>query len=96
MLSGLCALRMDGSTIVEVLGKGMDSDDLDDFMDEYGAEAQEDIFLYYFGDGEDGSKMCIRDRHLFIAEVQPIQIFSTSAFPKEGQIFSPKFSFFKI
>ena len=55
MLSGLCALRMDGSTIVEVLGKGMDSDDLDDFMDEYGAEAQEDIFLYYFGDGEDGS-----------------------------------------
>ena len=57
MLTGLCALRMDGENIAEVVASGMDSDDLDDFMDEYGNKSPEEtgINLYYFGDGEDGS-----------------------------------------
>jgi hypothetical protein len=37
MLAGLCALRMDGDQILEVIADDMDSDDLDDFMD--GAKA---------------------------------------------------------
>ena len=63
MLSGLCALRMDGSTIVEVLKDEMDADDLDDFMDgtgdfagmTYASEAQgsNNVYLYYFGDADD-------------------------------------------
>ena len=60
MLVGLCALQMneaDGSKIDKVVVDDMDSDDLDDFMDTYGTKSQEEtgIYLYYFGDDEDGS-----------------------------------------
>ena len=55
MLVGLCALRMNGSQIVEVIDDDMDGDDLDDFMDKYSGESQEDsgVYLYYFGDSDD-------------------------------------------
>ena len=35
MLVGLCALKMNGSTIEAVIDDDMDSDDLDNFMDAY-------------------------------------------------------------
>ena len=55
MLVGLCALEMDGSKIVSVINDDMDSDDLDDFMDTYGVQAQKDtnVYLYYFGNAGD-------------------------------------------
>ena len=61
MLTGLCALEMDGSTIVSVIEDDMDADDLDDFMDGvgkyagYSTESQDasNVYLYYFGDSDD-------------------------------------------
>ncbi len=58
MLTGLNALVMnetDGEIIEEVLYDDMDSDDLDDFMDEVDAGTYKDtnVYLYYFGDDED-------------------------------------------
>ena len=55
MLHGLCALQMNGDEIVRVIDKDMDSDALDDFLDTYGVEATNDVFLYYFGDADDGA-----------------------------------------
>ena len=58
MLVGLCALEMNGDQIVKVIDDDMDSDDLDDFMDsDIAAESQSDnnVYLYYFGDSDDGS-----------------------------------------
>ena len=51
MLTGLCALKMSGSKIVDVIDDDMDADGLDDFMDKYGTESQanSDVYLYYFG-----------------------------------------------
>jgi glucan-binding YG repeat protein len=55
MLTGLCALEMDGSKIVRVIKCNMDGDEFDDFMDsKLGVnvhENQEDtnVYLYYFG-----------------------------------------------
>jgi glucan-binding YG repeat protein len=57
MLTGLCALKMNGEYITQVLYDNMDSDDLDKFMNnkenKYDVEttAQEDgkVYLYYFG-----------------------------------------------
>ncbi len=58
MLTGLCALRTNGSEIIEVIANDMDSDDLDDFMDEMVGESGiyddgEAIYLYYFGADSD-------------------------------------------
>ena len=63
MLTGLCALTMDdqdGEIIDEVLYADMDSDDLDDFMDEVDkfnagedSKVTADTYLFYFGDNED-------------------------------------------
>ena len=58
MLIGLCALEMnkeDGSKIDKVIMDDMDSDDLDDFMDNVDAGLYDDsnVYLYYFGDDAD-------------------------------------------
>ena len=55
MLTGLCALKMSGSKIVDVIDDDMDADGLDDFMDKYGTESQanSDVYLYYFGNDAD-------------------------------------------
>ncbi|MEW4411215.1 argininosuccinate lyase [Clostridium sp. AN503] len=55
MLTGLCALKMNGSEILEVIDDDMDSDGLDNFMDAYKNESQADtnVYLYYFGDDAD-------------------------------------------
>ncbi|MCD8223351.1 MAG: hypothetical protein LUC99_00600, partial [Clostridiales bacterium] len=58
MLTGLCALEMDGSDIKDIwngsAGIDMDSDDLDDFFDDVEAgKVSEDYYLYYFGDDDD-------------------------------------------
>ena len=55
MLTGLCALKMDGSEIKEVIDDDMDADALDDFMDKYGKASQgsQDVYLYYFGSNSD-------------------------------------------
>ena len=55
MLTGLCALKMNGSEILEVIKDDMDADKLDDFMDAYGKDAQKDsdVYLYYFGNDAD-------------------------------------------
>ena len=55
MLTGLCALKMSGSKIVDVIDDDMDADGLDDFMDKYGKASQgsQDVYLYYFGSNED-------------------------------------------
>ena len=59
MLTGLCALQMDaneGEKIVKVIAADMDSDDLDDFMDDVDNDKYDDddhVYLYYFGDDED-------------------------------------------
>ena len=55
MLTGLCALKMSGSKIVNVIDDDMDADGLDDFMDKYGTESQanSDVYLYYFGNDAD-------------------------------------------
>ncbi|MCC8125891.1 MAG: cell wall-binding protein [Clostridiales bacterium] len=64
MLTGLCALKMndeDGELIDEVVYVGsdemrnMDSDKLDDFLDEYEgtSSAETGIYLFYFGDDSD-------------------------------------------
>ena len=58
MLTGLCALEMDttdGAKIDTVLFDDMNSDDLDDFMDNVDAGAYKDrnVYLYYFGDDAD-------------------------------------------
>ena len=59
MLTGLCALQMneaDGSKIDKVVMADMDSNDLDDFMDNVDAGDYDDsnVYLYYFGDDADG------------------------------------------
>ena len=54
MLSGLCALEMDGENIIKVYDDDMDADDLDDFLD--GVDAGNytaNTYLYYFGNGDD-------------------------------------------
>ena len=55
MLTGLCALKMSGSKIVDVIDDDMDADGLDDFMYKYGTESQanSDVYLYYFGNDAD-------------------------------------------
>lgn len=58
MLTGLCALKMnpeDGALIDEVIYGDMNSDDLDDFMHDYGHKSQEKegVYLYYFGNDAD-------------------------------------------
>ena len=55
MLVGLCALKMNGSTIEAVIDDDMDSDDLDNFMDAYDGidQATSNVYLYYFGDADD-------------------------------------------
>ena len=55
MLTGLCALKMSGSKIVDVIDDDMDADGLDDFMDKYGTKSQanSDVYLYYFGNDAD-------------------------------------------
>ena len=55
MLTGLCALQMDGDQISKVLYDDMDSDDLDEFMDAYGKKSVKDtsVYVYYFGDDAD-------------------------------------------
>jgi hypothetical protein len=52
MLTGLCALKMDGATIEEVLYANMDSDDFDEFMKSdivEDAQNNTNVYLYYFG-----------------------------------------------
>lgn len=56
MLTGLCALKMNGEKIVDVIADDMDSDDLDNFMDStYAKEstATSGVYMYYFGDNAD-------------------------------------------
>ena len=55
MLTGLCALKMNGSKILEVIKDDMDADKLDDFMDAYGTKSQDNsnVYLYYFGNDAD-------------------------------------------
>ena len=56
MLTGLCALTMNGEEILAVYNDyaDMDSDDLDDFMDEVDAgDVPANTYLYYFGNDED-------------------------------------------
>ena len=56
MLTGLCALQMNGEVIVDVIADDMDSDDLDNFMDSDVASQGQDTtstYLYYFGNDAD-------------------------------------------
>jgi hypothetical protein len=52
MLTGLCALEMDGEKIAKVIYADMDSDDLDNFLDAYDHKNDSNnnsTYLYYFG-----------------------------------------------
>ncbi|MCI8743937.1 MAG: hypothetical protein HFG63_15195, partial [Lachnospiraceae bacterium] len=57
MLTGLCALEVEGDQIINVIAEDMDADDLDDCMDRtgdfagFGSRSNETLF--YFGNDED-------------------------------------------
>ena len=50
MLTGLCALKMSGSKIVDVIDDDMDADGLDDFMDKYGTMKTGNVTINLDGD----------------------------------------------